>query len=245
MLAAERCSDGESAETFITRIKNLCDQMAAIGITKTSEELARRCIRILPQKYDALVTTLNTRVRNPALTFEEFSVMLLEEEMRMKTHDGGSDAAFSATSKGKGGEKKNGKRKKFLGKCHYCNKSGHMVKDCRKKQQDEKNGTTQSSSKGKETANTIETKLELWIAIEEICSSTEVSTTNDSWLLDTGASHHMTRNKDWYSSFKPLQEPMNVTVGNNAKCLVEGTGTIAFSIQEGETKELSDVLLVP
>lgn len=81
--------------------------------------------------------------------------------------------------------------------------------------------------------------------IEEICSSTEVSTTNDSWLLDSGASRHMTRKKDWYSSFKPLQEPMNVTVGNNAKCPVEGTGTIAFSIQEGETKELSDVLLVP
>ena len=163
----------------------------------------------------------------------------------MKTRDGGSDAAFSATSKGKGGEKKNGKRKKFSGKCHYCNKSGHMIKDCRKKQQDEKNGTTQSSSKGKESANTVETELELWIVIEEICSSTEVSTTNDSWLLDSGASRHMTRKKDWYSSFKPLQEPMNVTVGNNAKCPVEGTGTIAFSIQEGETKELSDVLLVP
>ena len=132
MLAAERCSDGESAETFITRIKNLCDQMAAVGITKTSEELARRCIRILPQKYDALVMTLNTQVRNPPLTFEEFSAMLLEEEMRMKTRDGRSDAAFSATSKGKGSEKKNGK-KKFSGKCHYCNKSGHMVKDCRKK----------------------------------------------------------------------------------------------------------------
>ena len=54
--------------------------------------------------------------------------------MRMKTRDGGSDVAFSATSKGKGGEKKNGK-KKFFGKCHYCNKSGHVVKDCRKKQQ--------------------------------------------------------------------------------------------------------------
>ena len=69
MLAVERCSDGESAETFITRIKNLCDQMAAVGITKTSEELARRYIRILPQKYDALVTTLNTQVRNPPLHF--------------------------------------------------------------------------------------------------------------------------------------------------------------------------------
>ena len=96
-----------------TRIKNLCDQMAVVGITKTSEELARRCIRILSQKYDALVTTLNTHVRNPPLTFEEFSVILLEEEMLMKTRDGRSDAAFSVMSKGKGGEKKNGKKKKF------------------------------------------------------------------------------------------------------------------------------------
>ena len=111
-----------------------------------------------------------------------------------------------------------------------------MIKDCRKKQQDEKNGTTQSSSKGKETANTVETELELWIVIEEICSSTEVSTTNDSWLLDSGASRHMTRNKDWYTSFKPLQEPMNVTVGNNAKCPMEGTGSIALPFKRVKLK---------
>ena len=79
--------ESENAEKFITRVKNLRDQMIAIGITITSKDLARRCIGILPPKYDGLVTTLNTQNRNPPLNFEDFSAMLLEEEMHQNTRN--------------------------------------------------------------------------------------------------------------------------------------------------------------
>ena len=43
-LAAQKFAEEETAEAFITRIKDLRDQMAGAGIQKTSEELARRCL---------------------------------------------------------------------------------------------------------------------------------------------------------------------------------------------------------
>ena len=188
-LAAEKLAEGEKVEDFIKRIKDLQDQMAAAGVAKTPEDLARRCIRILPQKYDGLVTALNTQVRPQPLTFEELCAMLLEEELRFKTRDGSGDAAFSANAKGKGLEsKKKPKKKKFSGSCYYCNKKGHAVKDCRKKQADEKNGTVKSSWKGKESANNAEADLELWVAIEEVYSSAHTPTVSESWILDSGAS---------------------------------------------------------
>ena len=115
--------------------------------------------------------------------------MLLEEELRFKTRDGNGDAVFSANAKGKGSEsKKKPKKKKFSGCCYYYDKKGHAMKDCHKMQADEKNGTIRSSWKGKESANNAEADLELWVAIEEVCSSAHTPTADKSWILDSGAS---------------------------------------------------------
>ncbi|MCO5567848.1 hypothetical protein L7F22_021544 [Adiantum nelumboides] len=113
-LAAEKLADGEKVEAFIKRMKDLIDQLAAVGVAISPEDLARRCIRILPVKYDALVIALITQVRPTELTFEELSAMLLEEELRLRTRAGGADAAFTANTKGKGSSSKS-KKKKFSG----------------------------------------------------------------------------------------------------------------------------------
>ena len=101
----EKFNEGETAETFITRIKNLRDLMAGAGIKKLSKHLARKCLLVCPPKFDALVTTLNSQMRPQPLTFEDFCALLQEEELRLKAREGGgtADAAFSATAKGKGG----------------------------------------------------------------------------------------------------------------------------------------------
>ena len=44
---------------------------------------------------------------------------------------------------------------------------------------------------------------------------------------------------------QPLEEPVTVTVGNNARCPAEGKGTISFVTTNGETRNISDVLYVP
>lgn len=54
-------------------------------------------------KFDNLVTPPNTKVRPKPLTNEEFSVILLEEELQLGTHDGNNDTMFSATCNNKGG----------------------------------------------------------------------------------------------------------------------------------------------
>jgi hypothetical protein len=55
----------------------------------------------------------------------------------------------------------------------------------------------------------------------------------------------MTSNHDWYNSWTPLQEPINVVVGNNARCSAKGTGTVSLKATTDGTKYLSQVLFMP
>ena len=249
-LAAEKLADGEKVESFVKRINDLQDQLVAIGVAISPEEMARRCIRVLPPKYDGIVTALNTQVRPTPLRFEELSAMLLEEELRLKAREVREDSAFVIKTKGKGipnsnSENRIPKKKKFNGSCFYCDNKGHTIKDCWKKMADEKNEPINNSWRKPESANNVVDELELWVATEEVCSSVDTQVKDDLWILDSGASRHMTSNRDWYSSWTPLQEPINVVVGNNARCPAKGTGTVSIKATTGGPKYLSQVLYVP
>jgi hypothetical protein len=46
------------------------------------------------------------------------------------------------------------------------------------------------------------------------------------WLIDSGCSRHMTKNKKWFSSLTPLSHKEYATFGNNKKGKVLGTDVI-------------------
>jgi hypothetical protein len=62
----------------------------------------------------------------------------------------------------------------------------------------------------------------------------------DTWLMDSGCSQHMTRNKKWFSSLTPLSHKEYVTFGDDKKCKVLGTSVIKVN----DHFTLNDVALV-
>jgi hypothetical protein len=48
----------------------------------------------------------------------------------------------------------------------------------------------------------------------------------NTWLIDSGYSRHMTRNKKWFFSLTPLSHKEYVTFGDDKKGKVVGTGII-------------------
>jgi hypothetical protein len=48
----------------------------------------------------------------------------------------------------------------------------------------------------------------------------------DTWLMDSGCSRHMTRNKKWFSSLTPLSHKEYATFGDDKKGKVLDTGVI-------------------
>jgi hypothetical protein len=62
----------------------------------------------------------------------------------------------------------------------------------------------------------------------------------DTWLMDSGCSRHMTRNKKWFSSLTPLSHKEYVTFGDDKKDKVLNTGVIKVN----DYFTLNDVTLV-
>jgi hypothetical protein len=62
----------------------------------------------------------------------------------------------------------------------------------------------------------------------------------DTWLMDSGCSRHMTRNKKWFSSLTPLSHKEYVTFGDDKKDKVLSTGVIKVN----DCFTLNDVTLV-
>ena len=71
---------------------------------------------------------------------------------------------------------------------------------------------------------------------------------NEPWLMDLGASHHMTSNRHLFTTYTPLSQQVTIELGNNNIIYAEGKGSICMELDvNGKQMNgvLTDVLYAP
>ena len=58
---------------------------------------------------------------------------------------------------------------------------------------------------------------------------------HDEWILDSACSFHICINKDWFSSYKPVQKGDVVRMGDNNPCDIVGIGSVRIKTDDGMT----------
>ena len=81
-------------------------------------------------------------------------------------------------------------------------------------------------------------------AVSDDVLSAAVSDVSDHWVLDSGASFHMTPNRDYFSSFIG-KEGNTILMGNDASCRAMGVGTVKIRMFDGVIRTLTGVHYVP
>ena len=115
-------------------------------------------------------------------------------------------------------------------RCHLCNQFGHFKFKCPNK------STSKSAIRGSTPAPKTSALYGEALLTEE--------THDDVWVPDSGASHHMTKMRNCYSSYQAFLEPKPITVGNQKQMLAYGQGDILIeALVNGERKRhcLKDV----
>ncbi|KAJ6885640.1 hypothetical protein NC651_026314 [Populus alba x Populus x berolinensis] len=60
------------------------------------------------------------------------------------------------------------------------------------------------------------------------------------WLMDSGATWHMTPNRDWFHTYEPISEGL-VFMGNDHALEIAGIGTIKLKMYDGSIRTISGV----
>lgn len=139
-------------------------------------------------------------------------------------------------------------RKKI--RCHYCGKIGHIKRFCRdfKAEKEKRNEKTEKASIAVTDAiSCSEDSVEILFASHALSATS--SKEQCAWIVDSGATCHMCRDKKSFATLKQLEEPIDIALGDGHTLTAIGRGEVVLDmvLPNGESKpcKLHDVLYVP
>eukprot|EP00253_Pinus_taeda_P011625 PITA_11625 len=133
-----------SLQEHLNKIKDIRDQLEAIGRTMEEEDMVVITLKNLPKPYEHFIETLNITSTNVDLKFPELCTKLMQQDRWKQQFGSGTSSSSSENSfaakyqssqpfQQKGSSQFFDLARKKNVQCNYCHKFDHMKKDCRQR----------------------------------------------------------------------------------------------------------------
>ena len=250
--------ENKSVLDHLNEFQGCFDQLSSMGINFEEEVLSLWLLNTLPESWETFRVTLASAAPKGGMTMELVKSGILNEEMRRRTQGATSNMeAFVAENRGRSQKRSDDRNNKGRSRskskskykdlvCHFCGKTGHIKKYCFKWKKENK---VSNYMKDKKNVNdnidsvNVASSNDLLV----VCTSyneVNISSHETTWVLDSGASHHVTSRRDFFSSYTPGDYGV-VKMGNDGFAKVVGTGTICLQTNTGFKLILHQVRHVP
>ena len=245
-----RMSESTSVTDHINVLNTLFSQLTTTDVNIAENERAELLLQSLPDSYDQLIINITNNNIDGRLRFEDVAGSILEEESRRTNKEGIQENSKQVeallTTRGRSmergtsgsqnhGRSKSRRRKNF--KCYNCGMKGHLKKDCWKLKNNPEKTPGASTSQGC-VANTSDDEGILFG--EVAISSKGTRQLTDVWIVDSGATWHMTPRRDWFHTYEPVSEG-SVFMGNDHALDIAGVGTIKLKMHDGIIRTIEGV----
>ena len=233
--------EGALVQEHIKEMREMAEKLVVMQSPVSEEDKVMTLLGSLSSSYDLLVATLGAQVGNMELSTVERS--LLDEEAR-RVGSGRADPPGAVAMYGRTVASANGKKPHYSGrlstkgKCYLCKRMGHFQHDCPKK----KAGSRSVEHQARVAAT--ENKEVVFIAKPDKIG---IKKSRD-WIIDSGASQHMTWDRGHLEDYHALDKPELVRLGDNHVVEGEGIGNVQIHVvlEDGrvENSVLCDVFYI-
>ena len=231
-------SENESMVDHLSKLTEMFEKLSIMGENINDNLIVAFILSSLPESYDTVVMSLETREEKD-LTSKMVKDRLLDEYERRKNKEGSSNNLEKAFKINRSIQKK------F---CNYCKRSGHLRNECfflKNSKNNESNKNTQNNNLKDNKTSTVKRATE--DDKKEVLFSTARGCKDD-WFIDSAATSHICSNELF---FEKIDFSINETVflANGDKVCSSGIG---FGYLDCVNKEglvtkikVTDVLFIP
>ena len=170
--------EGTSVEHHLKEMKEITDRLAAIGAPISEEDQVVTLLGRLPPTYSALVTTLESHIDGVKLSYVQQAI--LHEERKLREKPSLNQPSSQLNNSALMGRK--------VVKCYECGEPGHIRRFCPAL----KKANVRPLHKAKTAeGNHSDSEGAFAASVNSLRHSQ-----SEQWLVDSGASSHMTRQKE-------------------------------------------------
>jgi len=249
-LSSLKKGDDKNIIKFASRAKMIRDELPMLGNPVDDNTLALRVLSWLPSEYGMLRMVLeNSDIK---LVMSDVTAKLLQVEQRnfagssSKSAGGVKSQAFTVAAPKKPFDKKSVVY-------YYCDKKGHMKRDCYKRKADEAKDKNKPGGGRRDGGHGGGPQAGAALAYTASAGQTGSSKAHgctsgsSTWVLDFGATNHMAGGDKGFT-VQAAGSGAKVTLANGDKVPIEGHGHVSMDVGKGNTKArvvLAEAMLVP
>ena len=174
----------------------------------------------LPDSYSTLVTALETRMGDLTLTYVQQALVNEDQRRSLQSNMVPYTASdFRPDAANVVGQGRNFNRSKVR-LCNECNSPNHLKRDC----PNLKNTQQKSSEQYQHKANQVNEAEDSDSAF--VVQNPENTSDVNRWLIDSGATSHMTHDRSLFKKYTRLDTPQKVSLGDGHALEVVGVGEV-------------------
>jgi hypothetical protein len=243
-----RLKEGGVMKMHLNAMKEVYNQLAMLDDAVAERDQVVSLLASLPSSYNAIRSVLLTK--GDEITWVEVEQSLLMEEQQRELQKKKKEDSTEKTVQG---------AMKAEMKCFRCHKPGHFKRDCPEAPKENPQGrkfggrggySHRGRGRGRGSfhgANQVQYdhEMEEPHVLFHANTTSGVKTGKQRWLIDSGASRHMTSQKECLEDYVEFEKGEPVTLGDGKTVQAIGKGNVKLQLGSQSTGTLQSVLYVP